>query len=325
MKIKTLSEVLAEMGESPVSADSYQVQVLDETNFEELTTTQPPRFNQLPKSKTFKKSVNPPKKTSKTQKASPDQVKHSPISKRQHSISPTKTVKSDSVAQSSSQSKSPSVISEVSVLLKQVNDGKDSAAVPPELAKRLQNVAIKPLAQTDKATNYLRWLAFYYLSRREMSRHELQKKLLAKGCEPQAVEDLLQEFAQKGYQSDERFTMMLVRESIRKSRGKNHILQALKSAKVTLPEGFGSIDQLIQQAGVNSLTDNTILADDESGTVDWLKLAVEARTRKYGDTIPTTPKDKAKQLRFLQYRGFEMSVSLEALKYTLADLDELID
>lgn len=324
MKIKTLSEVLAEMGESPVSADSYQVQVLDETNFEELTTTQPPRFNQLPKSKTFKKSVNSLKKPPKTQNASPDQVKHLPISKRQHST-PTKTVKSGSVAQSSSQSKNPSVISEVSALLKQVNDGKDSAAVPPELAKRLQNVAIEPLAQTDKATNYLRWLAFYYLSRREMSQHELQKKLLAKGCEPQAVEDLLQEFAQKGYQSDERFAMMLVRESIRKGRGKNHILQALKSAKVTLPQGFSSIDQLIQQAGVDSLTDDTILADDESGTVDWLKLAVEARTRKYGDTIPTTPKDKAKQLRFLQYRGFEMSVSLQALKYTLADLDELID
>ena len=46
------------------------------------------------------------------------------------------------------------------------------------------------------------------------------KKLLTKGCEPQAVEDLLQEFAHKGYQSDERFAMMLVRESIRKGRGK---------------------------------------------------------------------------------------------------------
>lgn len=194
--------------------------------------------------------------------------------------------------------------------------------MPKKLADSLSDVAIEPLIQTDKATNYLRWLAFYYLSRREMSQHELQKKLLAKGCEPQAVEDLLQEFAHKGYQSDERFAMILVRESIRKGRGKNHILQVLKSAKVNLPESVDSIDQLIQQAGADSLTDGTILTCDESETVNWLKLAVEVRTRKYGDTIPTTPKDKAKQLRFLQYRGFEFWVCLEALKLSLADFQE---
>ena len=42
MTIKTLSEVLAEMGESPVSADNHQIQVLlDETNF--INSPQPSR------------------------------------------------------------------------------------------------------------------------------------------------------------------------------------------------------------------------------------------------------------------------------------------
>ena len=237
-------------------------------------------------------------------------ISHTPTDKTQ----PQKTLKNP---KSKSLSKS-----QIGELLKHAQGGQDSITMPKKLADSLSDVAIEPLIQTDKATNYLRWLAFYYLSRREMSQHELQKKLLAKGCEPQAVEDLLQEFAHKGYQSDERFTMMLVRESIRKGRGKNHILQALKSAKVNLPESVDSIDQLIQQAGADSLTDGTILTCDESETVDWLKLAVEVRTRKYGDTIPTTPKDKAKQLRFLQYRGFEFWVCLEALKLSLADFQE---
>ena len=282
------------MGESPVSADNHQIQVLDETNFYQLTTTKPPKLNRLPKNNTLKKPSQP----------------KSLVTASSHDTAP-KNQKPKSLSKS-----------QIGELLKHAQGGQDSIAMPKKLADSLSDVAIEPLIQTDKATNYLRWLAFYYLSRREMSQHELQKKLLTKGCEPQAVEDLLQEFAHKGYQSDERFAMMLVRESIRKGRGKNHILQVLKSAKVNLPESVDSIDQLIQQAGADSLTDGTILTCDESETVNWLKLAVEVRTRKYGDTIPTTPKDKAKQLRFLQYRGFEFWVCLEALKLSLADFQE---
>ena len=309
MTIKTLSEVLAEMGESPVSADNHQIQVLDETYFYQLTTTKPPQLNRLPKNNTLKKPSQP-KSLVTTPNHDTAPISHTPTNKTK----PQKTLKNQKPKSLSK--------SQIGELLKHAQGGQDSIAMPKKLADSLSDVAIEPLIQTDKATNYLRWLAFYYLSRREMSQHELQKKLLAKGCESQAVEDLLQEFAHKGYQSDERFAMMLVRESIRKGRGKNHILQALKSAKVTLPENVGGIDQLIQQAGANSLTNGTVLACDEKETIDWLKLAVEVRIRKYGDAIPTTPKDKAKQLRFLQYRGFEFSVCLEALKLSLADLQE---
>ena len=101
-----------------------------------------------------------------------------------------------------------------------------------------------------------------------------------------------------------------------KGRGKIRIRQALKSAHITLPD---SLDALIEQARIDSLTDGTALADDDGEEVDWLRLAVEARTRKYGDSIPTTPKEKARQLRFLQYRGFEMGVCLDALKLRLSD------
>lgn len=188
--------------------------------------------------------------------------------------------------------------------------------VVSKLAQILNGVNPEPLVTNDKKINRLRWLAFYYLSRRELSQHELRQKLLAKNQDPTDVENLLIEFAEKGYQSDERCAHMLVRESIRKGRGKQHIKQSLKHAK--LDTSF-DVEQLLSEID-KDVVDGTILEDD--CTIDWLKLAVEARCKKYGDTIPLTPKEKARQLRFLQYRGFDYDVCFAALKKTLADFDD---
>lgn len=66
-----------------------------------------------------------------------------------------------------------------------------------------------------------------------------------------------------------------------------------------------------------------VVADDELvDGIDWLKLAVEARVKKYGDDIPSTPKEKARQLRFLQYRGFQADICFDAIKYNLSTLIE---
>lgn len=90
-----------------------------------------------------------------------------------------------------------------------------------------------------------------------------------------------------------------------------------------------SLDELIEKADTDSLKDGTVLDSDTANdsnsaddSIDWLKLAIEARSKKYGDALPTDSKDKARQLRFLQYRGFEMDVCFDALKMTLQDLDE---
>lgn len=194
----------------------------------------------------------------------------------------------------------------------------DSQTVLDDNSLRLlSQVEIEKLQLPDKATRYMRWLAFYYLSRQELSKHELKAKLIAKECDPQAVDDLLVEFAQKGYQSDERCATMLVRESVRKGRGIRHLQDALKKAGLDA-KTFGGIDKLIALADVG-VTDGTILEDGDSDEIDWLKLAVEARCKKYGNTIPKDPKEKARQLRFLQYRGYQMSICFDALKMTLED------
>ncbi len=164
-----------------------------------------------------------------------------------------------------------------------------------------------------KVTKRLRWLAFYYLSTREHSANELREKLLKKEQDPQKIEELLQEFAEKGYQSDERTAFMLIREGIRKGRGRNRIKQDFYKRRITLPN---NIDELIDIANAET-AEFTDFVDIEKGgeQVNWLKLAVEARVKKYGREIPTEPKEKARQLRFLQYRGFQTDICFEALKF----------
>ena len=171
-----------------------------------------------------------------------------------------------------------------------------------------------------KAESRLRWLAFYYLSRREHSAGELRQKLLDKEQDPKKIEALLQEFKDKGYQSDHRTALMLIREGIRKGRGRVRIKNDFYKRKVEVP---ANIDELIDMAMadneefVDVLSDNTLVEG-----VDWLRLAVEARVKKYGDEIPTDQKIKARQLRFLQYRGFKPDICFEAIKYNLQTLDE---
>lgn len=179
-----------------------------------------------------------------------------------------------------------------------------------------------------KGESYMRWLAFYYLGRREHSKKELREKLLAKACEPQAVEYLLQEFESEGYQSDERMTSALIKDGIGKKHGKIRILQTLKKHGLTTISSATEVQTWIDEHGefFSDLMINVTAEEqenlNENYAVDWLAQAVEARVKKYGDDIPTDPKEKARQLRFLQYRGFDMSVCFDALKHNLDTLDE---
>ncbi|WP_201628224.1 regulatory protein RecX [Psychrobacter maritimus] len=173
-----------------------------------------------------------------------------------------------------------------------------------------------------KAESRLRWLAFYYLSRREYGKAELKQKLLDKEQDPDKIDALLDEFEEKGYQSDYRTTLMLIRENIRKGRGRGRIKQEFYRKKIAMP---GNIDELIDMANAESEEFSEFIDDSADNLVegiDWLKLAVSARTKKYGDDIPIEQKDKARQLRFLQYRGFNTDICFEALNYTLETLDE---
>lgn len=119
--------------------------------------------------------------------------------------------------------------------------------------------------------------AIDYLSRREYSSLELKQKLIAKGFEASDVLNLLEELAQKNLQSDMRFSEMLIR--VRISQGKGKIL----------------IQQQLQQKGIENA---------DFSQIDFYEIAKETRIRKFGQNPPSNNKDKLKQQRFLQSRGF---------------------
>jgi regulatory protein len=73
----------------------------------------------------------------------------------------------------------------------------------------------------------------------------------------------------------------------------------------------------IRQKGIAEDLLNTAV---EAADTNWFALAREVAERKFGRGPATDQKDKARRMRFLQYRGF----NFEQIKYALAatDIDE---
>jgi regulatory protein len=143
------------------------------------------------------------------------------------------------------------------------------------------NEDIQPPKPAPTGTR-LRGLAFAMLGRREHSEQELKQKLLDLEADPVEVEAIINEFKSERYQSDQRMAEMIVRANVRKGRGPARVKQTLRERHVA------------QELAQNDLEET-----------NWLALARELRTRKFGADLPTDMKEKARQLRFLQYRGFD--------------------
>lgn len=117
---------------------------------------------------------------------------------------------------------------------------------------------------------------------------------LARACEDSTlIEELLDKLSEEGLQSDERFVESFIHHRLNKGQGPMKINQELR------------------QRGVDQ---NLIDQYFESGSVDWLSLAEEARAKKFGDKVPEDYQNKAKQSRFLYSRGFSSDVINQLLK-----------
>lgn len=136
----------------------------------------------------------------------------------------------------------------------------------------------------------LRGLAFAMLGRREHSEQEFKQKLLDLEADPTEVDELIKEFKISQYQSDQRMADMIVRANVRKGRGPIRVKQTLRERQVS-PE----------------------LAQENLEDTNWLAMAIALRVKKFGAELPIEPKEKARQLRFLQYRGFDMQTCSKAI------------
>jgi len=123
-----------------------------------------------------------------------------------------------------------------------------------------------------------------YLARREHARAELFDKLTKAGFLPDVAEDAITRLVEDGLQSDARFAAAFIQSRINQGKGPVRIRAELG------------------ERGLGSREIDVALADAEA---DWYELARDVRLKKFGQTRPADFKDKAQQMRFLQYRGFE--------------------
>jgi regulatory protein len=138
----------------------------------------------------------------------------------------------------------------------------------------------------------LRVRAMRYLARREHSRAELHAKLLPHVQEGEDVDVVLDELEKRNWLSDARAAELIV--STRRGRfGAQRIAHEMRQK--------GLAEDLIGEALPQ-------LKETE------LEAAREVWQKKFG-TIPQDQKEKARQARFLQARGFAMDVVMKVLRH----------
>jgi regulatory protein len=148
------------------------------------------------------------------------------------------------------------------------------------------------------AANTLRDRALAYLARRDHTRLELARKLQRAGHAEADSEALLDELAQRGCLSNQRFAEAYVQQ-------KQQRFGALKLAHELRSRGVEESD--IQQA----------LSHDMETE---LQRARQVWEKRFG-APPTDTRDKARQMRFLQGRGFAPEVIRRVLRTTAEGSD----
>ena len=129
------------------------------------------------------------------------------------------------------------------------------------------------------------------LARREYARADLEQRLLAKGAVRDEVAAVLDELSTQGLLSNERFA---------------HALVAQKSGSYSRR----SIRGELKRKGVSGEAIDGALGD---ATIDDDAALLALWQRRFG-TMPANDREKARQVRFLQSRGFELSAILKLLR-----------
>ncbi len=136
-----------------------------------------------------------------------------------------------------------------------------------------------------------------FLARREYSRAELHAKLSSYATPEDNLDTVLDELVKRGWLSDARAAEQIV--NTRRARfGTQRIAHELK------------------QKGISDDLINAALPQLRQGELE----AARAVWQKKFGAVAQDAKEKAKQMRFLQSRGFSMGVIIKVMKFS--DLDE---
>lgn len=131
--------------------------------------------------------------------------------------------------------------------------------------------------------NVVRARALRALARREQGARELERKLVAGGAPAALAEAVVNEFAERGWQSDQRYA-----ESVARTR---------------LAQGYGPLRLRAEltASGIDAKLVDAVSVEPEDG--GWLAVARRAHARRF-DALPASPAEWQKRWQFLARRGF---------------------
>jgi regulatory protein len=125
--------------------------------------------------------------------------------------------------------------------------------------------------------------AIALLAQREHSARELERKLYDKGFAADMVAECIARLQQERLQSDGRYAESYVH---------------MRAGK-----GYGPL-RIRAELAERGVTDEFITSPLEEMDGQWSELAEQARRKRFGNKLPKDFQERARQARFLQYRGF---------------------
>lgn len=139
--------------------------------------------------------------------------------------------------------------------------------------------------------------ALSLLSHREHSKKELATKLKIRGYEEEEISSTIERLEEINYLNDARFAEIFVRSRLSK------------------PLGASRIQQELIQKGIHSELAKEAISN---ANANWFDLARQLKERQFGKECCTDYKERAKQSRYLQYRGFDF----EQIKYATSSQED---
>lgn len=136
------------------------------------------------------------------------------------------------------------------------------------------------------------------LTGREHSCFELVTKLKKKGHSDNDIDGVVAQLVKDKYLNDERFAEMFVRSKSKRGVGPIKIRSELEQRSVD-----------------SSLIDAYL----DFNHPEWFESAIEVRCKRFGEQLPEEATDKAKQIRFLQQRGFTQKQIMNVVKSNIFD------
>ena len=134
--------------------------------------------------------------------------------------------------------------------------------------------------------------AVSFLAKKDYASGALRKILKRESDDEELIETVMEKLLSHHYVDDSRLIDKELQKQVNKLHGPTRIKQELRQK---------GLDTLLIEQAIEDLD------------VDWFDICQQAKEKKFSDNLPSDSKEKAKMVRYLQYRGHSMSVIMDIL------------